>query len=78
MKIGDKVKVCVEFPELGWGEVSPDDVGVVVEIYEIDEGDTTVFVDFPSQEGWEGFIDELEVVSKKKSTPNHLRYQPII
>lgn len=78
MKVGDRVKVCVELPELGWGAVSPDDVGVVVEIGEIAEGEMIVFVDFPSQEGWEGYIDELKVVPEKKPTPNHLKYQPII
>lgn len=78
MKVGDRVKVCVELPELGWGAVSPDDVGVVVGMFNINEGNVSVFVDFPNHPGWEGFIDELEVVPKKKPTPNHLKYQPII
>lgn len=78
MKVGDRVKVCVELPELGWGAVSPDDVGVVVGMFNINEGNVSVFVDFPNHPGWEGYIDELEVVPKKKPTPNHLKYQPII
>ena len=44
----------------------------------INGGDVSVFVDFPNHPGWEGYIDELEVVPKKKPTPNHLKYQPII
>ncbi|MCB9020160.1 MAG: hypothetical protein H6546_07510 [Chitinophagales bacterium] len=78
MKVGDEVKVRTEFPEFGWGSVSPDEVGVVVEMFNINEGNVSVFVDFPNHPGWEGYIDELEVVPKKKPTPNHLKYQPII
>ena len=79
MKIGDKVRVWTYFPKFGWGDVSPDEVGVVVEMFNINgEKNVTVFVDFPRHPGWEGLINELVVVPEKKIIPNHLKYQPII
>ena len=47
------------------GAVSPDDVGVVVGMFNINEGNVSVFVDFLTTLDGRGFIDELEVVPKK-------------
>ena len=53
---GSEVKVVVDEPKGGWGDVSRECVGVVRAI-RYDAGQ--VKIDFPKQLGWTGTLDEI-------------------
>lgn len=65
-KLGDKVRVLEDIgsPTYDWGNVSPGEVGEVVEL----RSDTHMIVDFPSQLGWNANPQDMEVVSTTVST----------
>ncbi len=78
ISVGDQVMVIAEFPDFGWGDVTPDEIGVVVGIGDGEEDLIKVFVDFPNHSDWEGWSDEVAVINPRKSIPPHIKYLPIV
>ena len=81
ISVGDQVMLIVKFPDFGWGDVTPDEIGVVVGVDLIDNGEedlAMVFVDFPNHSDWEGWSDEVAVINPRKSIPPHIKYLPIV
>ena len=56
--VGDQVRVAVQAPSFGWGEVRPSSIGLVMSF---DDGGIAT-VNFPTQANWHGLGSELELV----------------
>ncbi len=63
IQAGDKVRVIAEYPNMGWGEVTPECVGVLRTVHSDLSSNSSVTIDFPSQSDWGGYMDELELIS---------------
>jgi hypothetical protein len=63
-KVGDTVRVIATNPYHDWGSVTAKSVGVIRQLLP-DETISTlgmkVYIDFPEQSGWKGYVGELEL-----------------
>ena len=62
-EIGDRVRVSVEEPIYGWGNVNNEDIGIITKVTA-----GSVYVNFPRQGSWHCSREELELVSKCTTT----------
>ena len=63
MKIGDNVRVSVEQPQFGWGQVNKGDIGIYKGVaLERTAKPGEIVVDFPNHSGWNGILNEIEAV----------------
>ena len=67
IQVGDRVRVCsnVDPPEYGWGSVSHQSIGTVVQVQPraARSGDDKLKVDFQGHSGWNADRSEMEVVT---------------
>ena len=61
-QVGDRVRVKseIETPKFAWGDVDPQEIGVIRELKFYESPD--MIVDFPSQKSWSAVIEEMERV----------------
>lgn len=60
INVGDLVRVITDDPRQGWGDAQKFDIGEVTSV----KRDRLV-IDFPNHHGWNGFLNEVEPVSKQ-------------
>lgn len=67
IKVGDSIRVAIDPPEYGWGQVSPHDIGIVTAVFD----DNSCVINFEAYSCWNGYIPDLELAGNEEfSTMN--------
>lgn len=64
-----RVKACVQEPSEGWGPVTHESIGVVMQWP--DDAIDKLYIEFPGQCIWVGFVGDLEVVEQAEAEVCH-------